>query len=107
MARKTKTTTEAPRIRPALTPEARENQLIALATNAAEKMLLDGTAPASVICHYLKLGSMKEKYEIEKLKGETALQMAKIEALESQKHIEELYTEAMDAFKKYSGSGDE
>lgn len=107
MARKTKTTTEAPRIRPALTPEARENQLIALATNAAEKMLLDGTAPASVICHYLKLGSMKEKYEIEKLKGETALQMAKIDALSSQKHIEELYTEAMDAFKKYSGSGDE
>ena len=107
MARKIKNTTEGPRIRPALTPEARENQLIALATNAAEKMLLDGTAPASVICHYLKLGSMKEKYEIEKLKGETALQMAKIEALESQKHIEELYEEAMNSFRKYSGQDED
>lgn len=96
-----------PPIRPALTPEARENQMICLAEQLAEQQLRDGTASAQVITHYLKLGSMKEKYEIEKLKGETALQQAKIEALSSAKHIEELYEEAMKAFRQYHGSEDD
>lgn len=95
-----------PPLRPALTPEARENQMISLAEQLAEQQLRDGTASSQVITHYLKLGSMREKYEIEKLKGETALQQAKIEALSSAKHIEELYEEAMKAFKLYHG-GDE
>ena len=51
------------RIRPALTPEAREDQLIALATNLAEKQLMDGTASSQVITHYLKMGSTKERIE--------------------------------------------
>lgn len=96
-----------PPIRPALTPEARENQMICLAEQLAEQQLRDGTASAQVITHYLKLGSMKEKYEIEKLKGETALQQAKIEALSSAKHIEELYEEAMKAFRLYHGGEDD
>ena len=96
---------EAPirRPRPALTPEARENQMIALAEDLAERQLLEGTASSQVITHYLKLGSMKERYEIEKLKAETELQKAKIEALGSAKHMEELYAEAIAAFREYSG----
>ena len=49
------------KIRPALSPEARENQLVSLAVDLAEKQLLEGTASSQVITHYLKLGSTKEK----------------------------------------------
>lgn len=93
-------------IRPAIGVEARESQMIALAEDCAERQLREGTASAQVICHYLKLGSMKEKYEIEKLKSETELKKAQIESLASQKHIEELYADAMRAFATYSGNGE-
>ena len=49
------------KMRPALTPEARENQLISLAVDLAERQLLEGTASSQVITHYLKLGSTKER----------------------------------------------
>lgn len=38
-------------MRPALTPEARENQLISLASDLAEKQLREGTASSQVITH--------------------------------------------------------
>lgn len=91
------------KLRPALTPEARENQLISLAMDRAEQQLLDGTASSQVITHFLKLGTAKYQYETEKLKGETKLTDAKTEALESAKHSEELYSKAIEAFRKYSG----
>lgn len=91
------------RPRPALTPEARENQMIALAESLAEKQLLEGTASSQVITHYLKLGTMRERYEIEKLKADTQLQQAKIESLESAQRIEALYEDAMRAFRTYHG----
>jgi len=88
---------------PALTPEARENQLIALATDLAERQLREGTASAQVITHYLKMGSMKERLEKEIMAEQKKLLEAKTEALQSSKHIEELYAGAIDAMKKYSG----
>lgn len=51
------------RERPATTPEARENQLIARAVDLAEKQLMEGTASTQVIVHYLRLGSTKERIE--------------------------------------------
>lgn len=90
-------------IRPALTPEARENQLIYLATNLAEQQLRDGTASSQVITHYLKLGSTKEKIEKEILEKQKDLITAKTEALQSSKRIEELYANAITAMKKYNG----
>ena len=93
------------KIRPALTPEARENQLIYLATELAEKQLREGTASSQVITHYLKLGSSKEKIEKEILKKQKDLITAKTEALQSAKHIEELYANAINAMKSYSGVG--
>ena len=92
-------------IRPALTPEARENQLISLAVDLAEKQLLDGTASSQVITHYLKLGSTKEKIEKEILEKQKELISAKTEALQSAKRIEELYTNAIAAMREYSGHG--
>ena len=92
-------------IRPALTPEARENQLIYLATELAEQQLRDGTASSQVITHYLKLGSSKEKIEKEILEKQKELITARTESLQSAKHIEELYANAINAMKSYSGAG--
>ena len=91
--------------RPAITPEARENQLISLATNLAEQQLMDGTASSQVITHYLKLGTTKERLEKEKLEEENKLLRARTDALQSAKRVEELYADAIDAMKLYSGNG--
>lgn len=88
---------------PALTPEARENQLVAEAIDLAEKQILEGTASSAVICHYLKLGSTKAKLENEKLKEENKLLRAKTDALESQKNVEQLYKDAIAAMTEYRG----
>lgn len=98
-----KSTNKERRIRPGLTPEAREDQLVALATNLAEKQLLDGTASSQVITHYLKIGSTKERIEKEILKKQKDLIEAKTEALKSEKRVEELYEKALSAMKRYSG----
>ena len=92
--------------RPALSPEARENQLISLAVDLAEKQLQEGTASSQVITHYLKLGSTKERLEKEKLEEENKLLRAKTENLQSQKRVEELYSEAIKAMRNYNGQGD-
>lgn len=91
-------------IRPALSPEARENQLIALATNLAEKQLMEGTASSQVITHYLKLGSTKERIEKEILEKQKELIEAKTASYQSQTKMEELYAEAIKALRKYSGN---
>ena len=93
------------KIRPALSPEARENQMVSLAVDLAERQLLDGTASSQVITHYLKLGSAKERLERERLEEENKLLKAKTEQIQSQKRIEELYADAISAMKRYSGQG--
>ena len=92
-------------MRPALTPEARENQLISLAVDLAEQQLREGTASSQVITHYLKLGSMREKLEREKLQKENALLEAKKKSVESNEEIKVLYKDALDAMRLYSGQG--
>lgn len=91
------------RIRPGLTPESREDQLVALAINLAEEQLLAGTASSQVISHFLKIGSTKERIEKEILSEQKELVKAKTEALKSEKRVEELYTEALNAMRRYSG----
>lgn len=93
------------RIGPALTPEAREVQLISLAEDLAEKQLIEGTASSQVITHYLKLGSIKGQMELEKIKRENELLKAKTESLQSMQHIEELYTNAIAAMRNYTVGG--
>ena len=94
------------KMRPALNPEARENQLVSLAVDLAEQQLRDGTASSQVITHYLKLGSQREKLEREKIALENELTRAKTEAVGSSKHIEELMEQAIDSMRRYSGNGD-
>lgn len=105
-AKVTNTVNTQRKIRPALTPEARENQLISLAVDLAEKQLMEGTASSQVITHYLKLGSTKEKIEKEILEKQKELISAKTENLKSAKRIEELYADAINAMRKYNGQGD-
>lgn len=102
---KARSNSSTKRIRPALTPEARENQMISLAVDLAEKQLIEGTASSQVITHYLKLGTTKHKAEMEKLERENELLEAKIECLQSAKRVEELYDDALKAMKSYSGLG--
>lgn len=89
--------------KPAMTPEARENQMIALAVDLAEKQLREGTASSQVITHYLKLGTEKEKREVEIAEEQVKLLKAKTEAIQSQKKIEELYSQALNAMRSYGG----
>jgi len=100
-----KSSGESTKIKPATSPEARENQLIFLATELAEQQLRDGTASSQVITHYLKLGSTKERLEREKLEEENKLLRAKTESLQSSKRIEALYNNAIAAMRRYSGGG--
>ena len=92
---------------PATTPEARENQMIALAVDLAERQLIEGTASSQVISHYLKLGSTKERIEKEILLKQKELIEAKTENLKSSKNIEELYANAISAMRSYSGRDDD
>jgi len=90
-------------IRPATTPEGRESQMVSLAVDLAEQQMQDGSASAQVISHYLKLGSTRERLEQERLTGENELLRAKIGALASAKNVEELYGQALQAMRSYSG----
>jgi hypothetical protein len=89
--------------KPATTPEGRENQLVSAATDLAERQIQEGTASSQVITHFLKLGSTRERLEQQRLEHENELTRVKIEAIESQKRVEELYMEALSAMRSYAG----
>ena len=92
--------------RHALTPEVRENQMINLAVDLAERQLREGTASSQVITHFLKLASTKAELEKERLIEENKLLRAKTENLQQAKRVDEMYEEAIKAMKRYGGYGD-
>lgn len=100
---KNRSATQSRRRAPALTIEDREDQLIAMAVDAAEKKLLDGTASNQLLIHYLRLGSTREKLEKEKLRKENELLEAKADSYKSTARIEELYNRAISAMRMYNG----
>ena len=105
MGRPRKQTEEAvPELRPATTAEEQENRMISLAVSLAEKQLRDGTATTPVISHYLRLATVKEKRELEKLSLENELLKARTEQIGSSARSEQLYEQAINAFRKYSGA---
>lgn len=77
--------------------------MISLAIDLAKKQLIEGTASSQVIAHFLKLGSTRDRLEREKLEKENELLRAKTEALQSAQRVEELYTNALNAMRRYSG----
>ena len=92
------------KMRPALTPEARENQMISLAIDLVERRLIEGTASSQETTHFLKLASSKAKLEHERALLENELIRAKTEQLRSQERIEELYANAIKAMSRYNGN---
>lgn len=88
---------------PATTPEGREQQLIALAMEATEKRIRNGTASAQELVHFLKAGSPTAKLERQILEKQKELLAAKTAAIDSQRRVEELYTNALSAMRAYSG----
>lgn len=92
-------------IRPALTPEARQNQLIALATDLVEKRLIEGTASSQETTHFLKLATQEAKLKVKILEKQEELISAKTESIKSSQRTEELYRDAIIAMRKYSGGG--
>lgn len=96
------TSSKKPKFPPPSSPEARENQLISLAYDLAEERLRNGTATSQEVVHFLRLGSMRERKELELVERKIELDTAKTEALKSAKRIEELYANAISAFRSYS-----
>ena len=105
VAKNSGSSSHATSTRPALTPEAREKQLIAKAVNLAEKQLDEGTASSQVITHFLKLATTRAELEKEKIRHENELLSARTKAIESSERIEELYSNAIRAIQKYGGNG--
>ena len=93
-------------MRPALTPEAQENQMIALAMNLVEQRLRNGTASSQETTHFLKLATVKSQLEKEKLRAENRLLEAKADAIDDAKESKEMYENALKAIKNYQGHGD-
>ena len=95
------------KMRPALSPEARENQMISLAMDLAEEQLRNGTASSQLITEFVKRGSTKARLEKEILEEPKELMAAKTESLQSAKRIEELYENALNAMRSYSGHSED
>ena len=108
MAKTKSTNSSKPKkpMRPALTPEAQEAQMISLAHDRAIEQLRDGTASSQIIVHFLKQGSIRERLERERLEEENRLLKAKTKALENAEEIKILYEEALKAMRNYSGQGE-
>ena len=94
------------KMRPALTPDAREGQMISLAMDLVEQRLRDGSASSQETTHFLKLGSSKAVLERDRLREEVKLLEAKTKALESAEEMKVLYEDAIRAFQNYNGQGD-
>ena len=104
-----KTTESSPvsnkrRRRRAMSPEEREAQLISLTMDTVEERIRTGKASSQELVHFLRAGSNKERYEKEKLALELELVKAKTENLRMQQKNDEMYAEALKAFKRYSGA---
>ena len=99
------TSSTSRRRRPGITPEARENQLISDAMDLAEQQIRNGTASSQIITHFLKLATTKMELEKEKLRNENELIRAKKDAIQSAQNTEELYKNAIEAMRRYSGQG--
>lgn len=105
--RKAEPSDMAPRRRPATTPEQRQNRLTAMAYDYAEAAMQNGTASSQIVTHFLKVGSIREQFELEKIRHENDLLDARVIGMATGKNIEELYGNAIEAMRSYRGEEDE
>lgn len=109
MPRKKNPIQEVSDVRPrrAISPDARENQLIALSYDLVEERMRNGTASAQETTHFLKLGSSLVRLQKRELEERILLEKSKIKAIESQEEIKQLYEDAISALRSYGGDPDE
>lgn len=89
---------------PATTLEGREAQLIAAAMDLVEKRIYRGEASAQETVHFLKLGSVRNQLEQDRLRNENLVLQTRVKEMEARTSSEGLYAEALKAFKGYSGA---
>lgn len=87
--------------------EGRENQLVNLAVDEAERRLLNGTASSQIITTLLRFATAKARLEMEKLRSDIELQEAKRQEIADKATESEKYEEALAAFKRYKGVEDD
>lgn len=104
MARRMDEEVNGPRRRsPAKTPEERESMLISMAMDRIEQQIADGNASSQVLTHFAKAGSTRERLEKQKLEHEVLVLRKKVETMEAAVDVKNLMTDALAAFKGYSG----
>lgn len=106
MAKTSSSSGSPPKRRPALSPEAREQQMIGYAMDLVERRLLDGSASSQETTHFLKLATVKAREELEILKAQKKLIAAKTEDIEGRKESKAMFEAAVKAMRTYSGMGD-
>jgi len=79
--------------------------MISLAFDLVEQRLRDGTASATETVALMKLGSSRERLEQQRIGYENELLVVKKEAMEASVKSDELFREAMDYFRAYTGNG--
>lgn len=92
---------------PARSPEERQNQLINLAVNEAEQRLMNGTASSQIITTILQWASTKAQLEMEKLRSDIRLSQSKEKEIQAKVTGEEIYAEALNAFRSYQGEDED
>ena len=113
MARKVKSCDSSPdsirttSLLTASTPEGRENELINMAYEEVARRIANHEATSAELCHFLRMGSEKERVNLMKIEAEMELQRAKTVAIEEGRSMEVIAKEAMEAFKRYSGVEDD
>lgn len=93
--------------RPDFTDAAMERRLVGLAYDEAERRLKDGTASSEMVCHFLRVGSSKEYLEKQILESKAELTRAKTELFKAQQKSEEMFVEAISAFRSYKGDDED
>ena len=88
----------------ATSDDERDAQLSSLAMNAIEQRIREGKASPSELLYCAKLGREETKLEKQQMRENVKLLSARTEDIQRNKNMEELYKQAIDAFKIYSGA---
>lgn len=86
---------------PPLSDKDHEAKLISLTLQMAEQQLIDGTASSQVMTHFLRLGSIRSKVELEKLRLENNLLTEKIQSEKMGQQLKEMFQDVMESLRDY------
>lgn len=100
-------TPTTPAFDPARSDDERERQMINLSYDLAEARMRSGIATSAEICHFLKLGSTRAKYEQEELQENIKLLKAKTDDISEGKRAVAQFDELMKVLKQYGGYEDD